>query len=135
MPDGFTVRLSSIADFAAVVGDVVGDYKDLVGQLNAADLAAVDPDFSALLGASTYAGSTALNDAAREMLTAYAALYSKILQTHMMVLSRLEQVLSATNQTHQLYADAEADNGATLRAMLDALPNQIGGSDGTARPW
>ncbi|ALG09077.1 hypothetical protein [Kibdelosporangium phytohabitans] len=134
MSHGFTVRLNSITDFAAVVSAVAGDYKSLVEQLNSADLRAVDPDFGTVLGISNYAGSTEINAAAFAALDAYATLYSKILNAHLAILSRLEQITSALDKTHQLYAESETSRASSFRAHADAFPTVTGDVDGTAIP-
>jgi hypothetical protein len=133
MPEGFTVQLSSIADFAETVAGVVKDYGVLTEQLNAADLTKVDPDFGTLLGVSNYQGSTEVNDAGRAMLTKYSELYSDILRAHGVIKARLEYIATALNETHQLYADVDTKHDAVYRRMLGGLSNgQQGGDHGTA---
>lgn len=136
MPEGFTVRLSSLADFAKTVAGVVRDYGGLTDQLNAADLTKADPDFSTLLGESKYQGSTEVNNAGRAMLTKYTELYSGIAQAHAVIKARLEQVAAALNDTHQLYADLDATHHAVYRGLLDeSATGGTGGDDGAARSW
>lgn len=130
MPEGFTVRLSSIADFAETVNAVVRDYGVMSGQLDAADLTTGNPDFSKLLGVSNYQGSTEVNAAARAMLTKYTELYSAVRRTHEVIKKQLEHVAAALNETHQLYAEHDAKHNATFRSLLADLPT--GGDDGPA---
>lgn len=136
MPEGFTVRLSSLADFAETVADVIDDYGALTEQLNAADLTKADPDFSTLLGVSKYQGSTEVNDAGRAMLTKYTELYSDIVRAHVLIKARLEQVATALNATHQLYADLDTTHHAAYRGLLDEYTTGgMGGDDGTTGSW
>lgn len=133
MPEGFTVRLESIADFAETVAGVVEDYGVLTEQLNAADLTKADPSFSTLLGVSNYEGSTGVNDAGRAMLGKYSELYSGIVRAHGLIKARLEYIATALNETHQLYADVDAKHNAVFRTLLAELPDgQTGGDHGTA---
>lgn len=136
MPEGFSVRLSSLADFAETIARVVHDYGDLTEQLNAADLTKADPDFSTLLGVSKYQASTDVNDASRVMLTKYTELYSDIVRAHAVIKAQLERVATALNETHQLYADLDATHHAVYRGLLDeSATGGTGGDDGTARSW
>jgi hypothetical protein len=133
MPEGFTVRLASIADFAETVNAVVDDYGAIGAQLNAADLKKVDPDFTTLLGVSNYAGSTEVNDAGRAMLGKYSELYSDLIRAHGLIKARLEYIKTALTDTHTLYAEHDAKHDAMFRGLLADLPgDQTGGDHGTA---
>jgi hypothetical protein len=136
MPEGFTVRLSSLAEFAETVKAVINDYRAITGQLEAADLTKKDPHFDTLLGKSNYQGSREINDAARAVLNKYTELYSDIARAHVVIQARLEQVAATLGETHQLYADLDATHHAVYHALLDEFPaDRTGGDYGTAGSW
>jgi hypothetical protein len=124
MPDGFTVRLGAISDFAETVAAIVHDYGLLTEQLNAADVAKVDPDFRRLLGVSNYAGSTEVNDAARAMLTKYGELFSGFVRAHAVIKAQMEFIHTALIDNHNVYAEHEARHEASFRALLTDLPTR-----------
>src|SRR5437868_5189494 len=119
MPEGFSVRLSSLADFTETVKKVINDYQTIAGQLEAADLTKKDPHFDTLLGKSQYQGSREVNDAARAVLNKYTELYCDIARAHSVIQARLEQMAAALGETHQLYADLDATHHAVYRGLLD----------------
>jgi hypothetical protein len=135
-PEGFRVQLSSLEEFGRTLEAVRADYDLLNKQLPTADLGAVDPTFTTLLGLSNLPGSTAVTDVCRPTLTTYSSLYSKIAQAQTVLKAQLDKIATNTTDTVALYRDVDAKHEAVFKGLLEEFPsgaqNTAGGEDGSA---
>lgn len=132
MNEGYRVNLTQLQDYIDALRDSQQTYDQIEDQLVEADLTTADPDFSTLVGHPQYSGAQAeFTQACRGFLTTYQSLYIQVHDVNRQISGKLNYMVQAFLDTHELYQENEATHATMFDGLLDGLTSG-GAVDGAA---